>query len=570
MTKLLPLLIPVLMLLSAPSFAMTENIEARIKRLEKQQQLKREQEQRARDKLRSLKKPEKTKLLINSDNDLKAGRCFDISIIKLSGSSLLSEAEKKQLTSPFIDKCIGIHEINEILRIITNYYISKGFITTRVLLAPQNLSKGTLVILIKEGTFESFLWQKNASLNYLNIAMAMPIQTNDKLNLRDIEQGLDQFNRLRSNQVTTEMLPGTYKGQTKIRLKNNESKIWHLNSSFDNSGQDSTGLYQSGIGISGDNLLNMADFVSFNYQSDIESAKFDEKSVSQSIHYDIPLGYWNFDFDFSYFRYYSQYTAGPRTFISHGRSRNQSLRVNYLFYRDQDSKNGLRFKLNRSQSDNYIENVLLDSSRTLSNLNIEIYREKFIDAGRWNLSVGYHKGLGIWGGLKESDVAQDTPTPEFERFDASFSFNKKISFWGVDVNSSTDIRMQYSDDLLFGAQQFSLGGLYTVRGYKEQSIYGHTGALIRQEFSYDLPALSFDANQKLLGQWQLFLALDTGGVKNREPSNTNFHPLSGWAIGLTSGGGLIGWSLTYARPINQPKGFNAKSSQFDFTISVNY
>ena len=115
MTKLLPLLIPVLMLLSAPSFAMTENIEARIKRLEKQQQLKREQEQRARDKLRSLKKPEKTKLLINSDNDLKAGRCFDKSIIKLSGSSLLSEAEKKQLTSPFIDKCIGIHEINEIL-----------------------------------------------------------------------------------------------------------------------------------------------------------------------------------------------------------------------------------------------------------------------------------------------------------------------------------------------------------------------------------------------------------------------------------------------------------------------
>ena len=81
-------------------------------------------------------------------------QCFEIEHIELEGAHSLSGVERQELIAPFIGKCIGLVEIRELLRIITNYYIDKGYITTRVYIPQQDLGSGTLKLLVVEGITE--------------------------------------------------------------------------------------------------------------------------------------------------------------------------------------------------------------------------------------------------------------------------------------------------------------------------------------------------------------------------------------------------------------------------------
>lgn len=552
----------------AASFSVDED--AVTKRIKKQQQLKREQQQRQRDARRSLNAPLKNPTLKPENSLANGGHCFEISTIILDGATLLTKEEKDNLVGDYLGKCLGLKQINALLKVVTAFYMDKGYITTRAYLSQQNLSLGTLTIIVQEGHLTSFSWEGSSGLSDRQIDLAMPISYNSKLNLRDIEQGLDQLNRLQSNSVKTEMIPGESQGQTQVVLNNQPQKRWATSASYDNSGQENTGQYQQGLNVSGDNLFGLADYLSFNYQSDTSSKKKDESSVSNSIHFDIPYGYWNFDFDVSYFRHFSQFTSGPTTFISHGRTRNQSIRTSYLFLRDQNSKNGVRLTLNRNQSQNYIQDVILDSSKKTSSAKLEFYREQFITNGRWQLSGSIHKGLRLFGALSDDDQLPFSPRAEFEKANINFTFSKQFTLADIPLSWDSDLRTQYSSDVLFGGQQFSIGGLYTVRGYKEDGLFGNSGALLRQQLSYNLSNYNPFDSFKYLGQWKLFLAYDVGAVKNKEPTTKSFHGLSGWAVGFSSGGGMWSWSMTYAQPLDKPNGIIPKSSQFDFTISANF
>lgn len=538
--------------------------------IKKQQQLKREQQQRERDARRSTKEPELINKL-NIDKKLTDnGHCFNITQIKLSGATLLTSKERDALTKNYLNQCLGLLKINRLLKEITAYYMSKGYITTRAYLSQQNLSEGSLTIIVQEGVVTDFSWSTDSGLDKTQIDLAFPVASNDKLNLRAIEQGVDQLNRLQSNSVKTQMAPGDKPGDTKVILENTLKKRWSTSFSYDNSGQESTGKDQASINISGDNTFGLADFLSINYQSDVSTKKKDESSVSNSIHFDIPYNYWNFDFDVSYFRYFSQHALAETTFINHGRTRSQSIRSSYLLWRNQSSKNGVRFTINRNQSQNYIEDVLLDSSKKTSSAKIEFYREQFINAGRWQLSASYNKGLKLFGALSDDDQFPGSPKAQFERFNLNFTFNKQVSMFDVPFSIDTEVRGQRSSDILFGSQQFSIGGLYTVRGYKEDGLFGNSGALLRQQLSYNLTNGNPFQDFKNLGQWKLFVAYDTGIVRNKEPTTKSFHGLSGWAVGFSSGGGIVNWSMTYAHPLDKPSGITPKSHQFDFSVSVRY
>jgi len=487
-------------------------------------------------------------------------------------------SEQQSLAKNYINTCLGLKEINALLKEVTAYYMSQGYITTRAYLSQQNLSTGVLTIIIQEGVLTSFSWSADSGLDQTQISVAIPISANDKLNLRDLEQGIDQLNRLQSNSVKTQMIPGSKQGETQIMLNNQLDNRWKLATSFDNSGQENTGRDQQSLNVSTDNLFGIADYLSINYQSDVSSKQLDESSINNSIHFDIPYGYFNFDFDASYFRYHSQYTSGPTTFISHGRTtfishgrtRNQSIRASYLFLRDQGSKNGLRFTVNRNQSQNYIQDVILDSSKLTATAKLEVYREQFINGGRWQLAGSFHKGLKSFGALADADQAIGSPRAEFEKININFTLSKQLTIFDIAFNVDTEIRGQHSTDTLFGSQQFSLGGLYTVRGYKEDGLFGNSGALLRQQFSYNLPNGNPFNSFKHLGQWKLFIAYDTGMVKNKEPTSKSFHGLSGWALGFSSGGGIWSWSVTYAQPLDSPAGITPKSSQLDFSLSASF
>lgn len=92
--------------------------------------------------------------------------------------------------------------------------------TSRAYLPQQDMSKGHLQVLVVEGKLEGLKGADNSKLTDRELAMAFPGKSGEILNLREIEQAVDQLNRLPSNQAQMELTPGEAVGGSSVLVKN--------------------------------------------------------------------------------------------------------------------------------------------------------------------------------------------------------------------------------------------------------------------------------------------------------------------------------------------------------------
>jgi hemolysin activation/secretion protein len=67
-------------------------------------------------------------------------RCFPIKTIELKSADALSERERQRLLAPYINQCLGVPQLNELLKTITDAYLEKGLLLglgTRIPMAPK-------------------------------------------------------------------------------------------------------------------------------------------------------------------------------------------------------------------------------------------------------------------------------------------------------------------------------------------------------------------------------------------------------------------------------------------------
>ncbi len=171
-------------------------------------------------------------------------RCFPIKDIELKGADSLSASEKNRLLKPYIGQCLGVTQLNELLKVITDHYIEKGLVTSRAYLPQQDLSGGHLKVLVVEGRLEGMKGAPDSQLSERELAMAFPGKTGELVNLREIEQLVDQLNRLPSNQAKMELAPGKNVGGSEVLVTNSPQKPWRVGLSRNNDGQRSTGEQQ--------------------------------------------------------------------------------------------------------------------------------------------------------------------------------------------------------------------------------------------------------------------------------------------------------------------------------------
>ena len=185
--------------------------------------------------------------------------CFDIKETQVKG-----HADAVKVPSGYSDlngSCADASALKQHLEKLNASYAEKGQITTRVYIPEQDLSQGLLQLIIIPGRLAHFEYA-DGGLADLRIKTAFPLKSGDVINLRDLEQGLENFNSLRSQQAEFKLYPGAKPGLTIVVIDTKISKPWHIDLTVDNSGFDATGEYKTGSSISFDNLLHMNDRIS--------------------------------------------------------------------------------------------------------------------------------------------------------------------------------------------------------------------------------------------------------------------------------------------------------------------
>lgn len=95
---------------------------------------------------------------------------------------------------PAIGQCLGTQGITLTLNRVQNALLKRGYITTRVLLKPQDVRSGTLTLTLIPGRL-SAIRQAGELQPKLPLKKAFPRRKHDLLNLRDIEQALENLKR---------------------------------------------------------------------------------------------------------------------------------------------------------------------------------------------------------------------------------------------------------------------------------------------------------------------------------------------------------------------------------------
>jgi hemolysin activation/secretion protein len=207
---------------------------------------------------------------------------FRITDIEFTGDTVLGKRQMDAIRQPFLGRQLGRNRINLLLRRVTEAFIAHGYITTRAYLGAQNLSSGKLEIKVVAGHVAAFTLNGKplrpgdpkagvfdthggGLVTDAGTAWAFGDSQGSVLRLPDLEQGVDQINRLRRNQAEIQILPGEAPGDSIVAITNHYGDRFYYDAGIDNYGSPQTGTLRYRAGVEADNLIGLQESLSLNY-----------------------------------------------------------------------------------------------------------------------------------------------------------------------------------------------------------------------------------------------------------------------------------------------------------------
>jgi hemolysin activation/secretion protein len=512
---------------------------------ERQDRLLQEQQQRLQELQQLPGKP----LVQPELKPIDDGRCFAIEHIELQGAEHLSASSRGELLAPYQGQCLGVGQLNALLKVITDYYLGRGYVTSRAYLPQQDLSSGTLQIIVVEGRLEGLDQSEVASQREL--AMAFPGQSAEVLDLRELEQLVDQLSRLPSRQPQLELVPGSTVGGSRVQLKGQRTKPWRVSATRNNDGDVSSGEQQMGIGLDWDSPLGLADQVGFMANQDAVTDRW-RHSNNQSLFYSLPFGWWTFNYSFSQSEYRTRNTNSGFAFKLDGDSQTHQLRAERVLYRDSASKTAMSLGFSHQRTNNYVDDTLLEASSTrISESQLGFNHGRRIGSAFVNLDAGWQHGIGAFDAQGAGHPQGSEPQARYNKYSLTLSYLQPFQVWGENFSFDILATGQKSEDVLYSPQRMIIGGNSSVRGFKDQSLSGDSGAYWRNQLRWRR-AVTWAPLQPWLQEYGVAFAYDIGVISHGRYNNGASGRMTGNALEFNARGQYFAANVGFARSLQSP------------------
>jgi hemolysin activation/secretion protein len=434
-------------------------------------------------------------------------KCFIIKQINFYDNKMLNEKDFQLIVQKYNNKCLAQTDISNILKEINNIYIEKGYITSKAYLKEQNLDDGILKIHVIEGKVNNITINNTKGSELIT---AFPNLQNNVLNLRDIEMGLDQINRLSRNNATLDLQAAQQVGYSDINIVNVVNNSISGQASINSNGIKSTGKGVGSLQLYLDNPLGYNSQLSFNFNGALRQTD-EKKSRGYTIEWSIPYGYFLFKTGYRNFLYRSTIEGDAQNYISSGESLSYFTNLEYTTFRNQTTVLKAILTLNMSQNLNFIANELIQTSSTkftVGSLGMNLVHQKNDTQYSFNFVV--HQGLDLFDPILNSDDSYKKA--QFTKFTTYLSASSNLLINDILLNLNSSLSGQYSNDKLYSTELFSMGGFYSVRGFNYMSYYGEIGAYMHNDLLYQSAFQIF--NKQII--FSPYFGLDAGVVEYDE------------------------------------------------------
>ncbi|MDA8443617.1 ShlB/FhaC/HecB family hemolysin secretion/activation protein [Paracidovorax valerianellae] len=485
------------------------------------------------------------------------GPTFLVHTIRQEGAALLPEAVFREVAAPFAGQSLGVAHINVLLERMNRALVAAGYTTSRAYVGNQSLHEGVLAITIVPGTIEKLLYNGAAveagRADGPGIAMAMPMEEGDVLRLRDIEQAVDQLNRLRRNNVQVQIRPGTQPGGSIVEFVNQPRDGARYNVSVDNQGSAATGRMRIQMGVDNGNVLGLMESL---------NAGLTTSADTNALYgtFSVPLGYTTVAGMASISEY--QNLVGD-TALVYGRSRSYTLSVNHLLDRDQTSKTAFDVSLTRRDSERSINNLRLspqDQTVLRAGVNRLQRFETEYGMGQWTADAGVSHGLSWWGANRDpADLPSAAARYAFTKAELSASLERPLP--GAWVWRSRGAG-QWSRHPLYSSEQLFAGGVGSVRGFAESAQGGDRGAYWRNEWAWQKAPPLFGGEVR----YEPYTFFDMAHVRTVSDGRSHGLASAGGGVRMAYRTGFF--EAILGKPLRRPQG--VADSGWRINVSASY
>jgi len=436
------------------------------------------------------------------------GTCERITRIEVNGADHLDPAALHTALAPFVNKCLGLSDINDVINAINALYIAHGYVTSRAFLPEQNLSGGTLKIIVVEGLLEKFQFAGKAADEHQEAAF--PGLAGHVLNLRDLEQGLEQMNRLSSWNATMHVAPGDTPGSSIVIIEAPPAPWASGRLYADNDGTEETGRWTGHVSADFDDPLGLLDDWGGEYDHNIFPVPGTRASSYASANMSVPHGYWTFYASFDYSNYHYPVPGLNAVFDLDGYSQRSTLGLDRVLARDQVSKTSLEFGYQLERTGAALDHVsLATGSDNLASVSARLSYTRQIWGGAWYTTLGLQWGLPSEG--TSDTLAVTAPyVPHAVYLKPSLDINAfqpfKLGHQSVEWQPS--LHAEYADQTEYGSDRLQIGGTYTVRGFLNSTFAGDYGVYVHNDIVWTLPPVHLPHG--VAAQTKPYLGLDAG------------------------------------------------------------
>ena len=470
---------------------------------------------------------------------------------------------KRDLELP---RCLGAGSINRIMGRVQNAIIAHGYVTTRVLAQPQDLNSGRLILTLIPGRVREIRLGSQAESG-ASIGPALPSEPGELLNLRDLEQGLENFKRVPTATAGIQIEPAAANnaepGESDLVVDWRQAFPMRFTFGLDDAGSETTGKYQGNVTVSLDNWLSLNDLFYVSLNRDLGGGdEGDRGSEGQALHYSFPIDYWLLTFALSENSYHQSVAGAQQTYEYSGDSENGEVRLSRMLYRDAVRKFSLGLLGWTRASRNFIDDTEIEvQRRRMAGWGMAATYREFIRQAALDIDLGYRRGTGADDALPapEELFGEGTSRPEILTLDAGFNLPFVLADQPLRYNLRW--RAQWNGTPLVPQDRFGIGSRYTVRGFDGESLLAaDRGWLVRNDLGWQPGAY---------GQ-ELYLGLDYGEVSGPSADRLLGTTLSGLVLGLRGGYRALNYDLFGGRPLQQPDGFITADNTAGFAVSLSF
>ncbi|MGE4943252.1 ShlB/FhaC/HecB family hemolysin secretion/activation protein [Yersinia enterocolitica] len=435
--------------------------------------------------------------------------------------------------------------------------VTDGYITSHAVFTEDSYVDGTLFLTLIPGRLASIEHHED-SQSYAQLNTVFPGRQGDLVNLRNLEQGLDNLQRLPSVNATMDVVLNPEDLSSQIMVTRQQSRFWRMNAFLDDAGNYGVGRYRAGATLFLDSPLSLSDLAYFSASRELDN-HHDKGSHNFALHYSIPFGYWLLSMAASQGAYYQSLLVANTAYKYHTYWRSLDMQIQWLLMRGSNYK-----------TVGYTGALIRKFNRFFADIELEIQRSDTVD---WQLGLQhlhYTRWATISGGVNYQQGTQwfgARPSPGRDSFSTARLINLTAS---LNIPFTLDeqhfqyqptFSQQYTRSAVIMQDKFSIGGRNSVRGFTTgNALVGPQGWFLKNDIAW--------INQRLANQ--LYLGLDYGEVSDKGGQFLLGDRLVGAVIGVRGYYRRLGYDFNISTPLDKPAHFNTDPVVLGFMLNWQY